>query len=327
MRRLCLVLISTFLLGLSLAHADSSPLVRLEVTHDVRFVASRAQLRALGGGMLAVTLIRGDRSSLRLLDLDTRRVLKFKSAIEAAAFPAFSPDGRLMAFEGRSNNHRVIYVSEWNGKHPRRISARNVDAGNPNWVPTSAGVLFYQEDILGNREIYRVDNLPGDASTPVRITSLGGRNTTPAIAPDQSLLAFSSDTRFPGWDVCFLSSEPRVLRCPLGNTHRTFCRPRWAPSSDKIVYSEGQGLDINLFSFDIESQVSERLTNLPLKEYDGEFSPDGQFIAFAHEVRPDETYELAILRVSDRAITRIATSNGSLRYPSWSLAHSYRVAR
>jgi len=98
-----------------------------------------------------------------------------------------------------------------------------------------------------------------------------------------------------------------------------------------VVFSRGVDDEIDLFLYTLSSQTVEQLTSLPHKEYDATWSPDGDFIAFAHNQNGGENYDVKAIRLSDRQIFSIAQApdtNGirSLRYLSWGESRPYDLA-
>jgi hypothetical protein len=325
--------ISALLFALLAAFASSRGFAQddpvLKVAKDVTIAAELPM-----SGMLAVTLEQGTTQKIRILDLDEEKALEFQSALPSVGFPNFSPDGSAVAFIGTSSLGEDLFWSRWDGVSPEQVTASARVEGNPSWTPDSASLLYFSElpGQPNRREIFKA-SFPGGLLTPgalpniSQITAFGGRNTTPIASPVNEKIAYSTDRFWPGWDVCFFNPSTGEETCPLGNSTETFCRPAWSPDGTKVVISKGVDENIDLYLFTIATQTLEPLTALAHKEYDAVWSPDGSFVAFAHNPNGGEQYEIKAIRMSDRQIFTVAaaTGTGSLRYMSWGEGRPYTI--
>jgi len=73
-------------------------------------------------------------------------------------YPAWSPDGRKIAFHSLRDGSVEIYVMDADGENPVRLTnnALNVQDGNPVWSPDGQSIVFdsFRD---GNFEIYIMD--------------------------------------------------------------------------------------------------------------------------------------------------------------------------
>jgi hypothetical protein len=316
----------------SILGAQETPV--LKVARDVTLSSDLSSPGLSLQGMLAVTLEQPSGSKIRIIDFNSSRVLEFQSSLPSVGSPAFSPDGSALAFVGTSSLGEDLFWSRWDRVSPQQITSSAREEGNPSWAPDSSSLLYYSE-LTGQpnrREVFRAtfpggQPVPGVAASISQITAFGGRNTTPIASPLNQTIAYSTDRFWPGWDVCFFNQSTGLETCPMGNTTETFCRPAWSPDGTRVVISRGEDDDIDLALYTIGTQSLELLTNLPHKEYDGTWSPDGNFIAFAHNPSGGNGYMLKVLRLSDRQIFNVAqvASPGSLRYLSWGEPRPYAV--
>jgi hypothetical protein len=278
-------------------------------------------------GIIALTLERNRTSSIRFLDLERGRVLEFPASVSNAAFPAFSSNGELLTFTGSGNNGRDVFVSRWSGEALEPITFNARDEGNPSFNAADDAVFFFSEINGYEREIHRAS-----LAQPLRmqrVTRLLGQSTTPVESPDAKWLAFTTDKFDPAWNVCLRNQQSGKTTCPFKDLRHSNCRAHWSPDGSKIVFSMELGEEIDLYLYDLTTKQRTHLTDLPGREYDAVWSPDGEYIAFAHSPKGSNTFSLKVIEMRTRTISSLAESpdGGSLRYLSWGPTQAYTLTQ
>jgi Tol biopolymer transport system component len=92
---------------------------------------------------------------------------------EWGPWPAWSPDGRKIAFMSDRDGNREIYVMNADGTGLTRLTNDDVDDENPSWSPDGNQVAFNRR-VLGHLQIFVMN---ADGSAPTRLTEL-----SPAVA-------------------------------------------------------------------------------------------------------------------------------------------------
>lgn len=106
-----------------------------------------------------------------------------------ATSPAFSPDGTLVAFEGRvpSDATTDVYVVAATGGTPTRLTDDAADDAGPAWSPDGQTVYF----VSRRTGTYDVHSVPAAGGAATRITTGSRILGKPAVTPDGLALVFA----------------------------------------------------------------------------------------------------------------------------------------
>ena len=184
--------------------------------------------------------------------------------------------------EGGYFDSRVVFVSEAGPKDNRRkrLAVMDYDGANVQYLTGS-------EDIV----------------LAPRFSKVGDR-----------VLYTSYETGSPRIFVLDVGSvQRRVLESNVGTM--SFA-PRFAPDGQTLVYSISQGSNTDIYSMNINSGATSRLTNTPAIETAPSFSPDGNRIVF--ESDRSGTQQLYVMPASGGEATRMSFGEGRYGTPVWS---------
>lgn len=220
-----------------------------------------------------------------------------------AVEPAWSPDGRLIAFASRRNGHSHIYVMRADGTQVRQVTRGKSDDDGPAWSPDQRRIAFSRD-----RHLFVV----GSAGGPVRSLTrgLGGEAANPAWSPDGKLIAY--DYRRPGfssreiWVIRVDGSHTRlVTRLPAVST-----LPSWSPDGRRIAFQSNlRGRHFEIYTIGRDGRGLRRETRSAIDTIDPAWSPNGKEIAFSRDG--------AIWTVDRTRRVRKVTSGGNDSTPVW----------
>jgi Tol biopolymer transport system component len=114
--------------------------------------------------------------------------------------PAYSPDGRQIAFMSGRSGSWEIWVADSDGSNPEKLTSfEGPVATHPRWSPDGQRIAFYG-DASGNRDIYVIRK---DGSELKRLTSDPSSDTNPGWSADSKWVYFLSRRRNRGeiWKV------------------------------------------------------------------------------------------------------------------------------
>src|SRR5688500_530147 len=101
--------------------------------------------------------------------------------------PAWSPDGRKLAFTSFRDGNAEIYVMNADGSGQKRLTSDQAFDANPTWSPDGTRIAFQSDRAIGRTEIYVMH---ADGGDPARLTysAWDVENYEPAWSPDGTKL-------------------------------------------------------------------------------------------------------------------------------------------
>jgi Tol biopolymer transport system component len=191
--------------------------------------------------------------------------------------PAWSPDGRLIAFVSKRDGVLHVYVMHEDGTGVRRLTDARAEDSGPTWSPDGRRVAFAREGAL-----FVVASTGGPARRLGR--AFGGRVADPAWSPDGKSIAF--DYRPDGssfqeiWVVGADGRDPRRvtrLRALSG-------LPSWSPDGRHLAFQSNlEGGHFEIYSIALAGSVVLRETRSSIDTIEPAWSPDGKEIAFSRD--------------------------------------------
>jgi len=188
------------------------------------------------------------------------------------SMPAWSPDGRLIAFQRASRGRSVLYVTNADGSGERVLP--DGGSGPVSWSPDGRRVIFADEGRLyvtgldWNIRILLLDPMPARAEDP-------------HWSPDGRRIAFALGTETQGADVYVMNAD--------GNGRKRLTRhrpeagwpssPVWSPDGRRIAFL----LPGSLRVMNADGSGKRVLTRFPngILPSSPAWSPDGRAITFA----------------------------------------------
>lgn len=225
--------------------------------------------------------------------------------------PAWSPDGRSLAYVSFHSGLPAIYVQTLRTGAQVRVSARSGINSAPSYSPDGRQLAVALSRRDGNVDVYLLTLATQELR---RLTDDAAIDTEPSFAPDGRSIYFTSDR----------AGAPQVYRQGLAADDRprriTFeggynARPRVSPDGRELAVVTLDRGAYRIGVADAERGGLRVLTGGRLDESPS-YAPNGADIIYA--TREGRRGVLAIVSSDGRIQQRLASSAGEVREPAWS---------
>jgi TolB protein len=291
------------------ATADNLRQVAHKIADDIIFKLLGE--RGIFSTNLSYVIKDGKRYRLVISDADGQNIRNALNSAEPIISPAWSPDGKRVAYVSFEDRKPVIYIHELTtGK---RISLSNQKGNNsaPAWSPDGKKVaLALSRD--GNTQIYLVN---ADGTSLQRLTRGSTIDTEPQFSPDGRFIYFTSDR----------GGNPQIYRMSAngegseGAKRISFKQafvtsPRISPDGKNLVFiaNGGSGFKVHLMNLATGETVA--LTDT-VNDESPSFAANGRYVLYSTRVGARRV--LAAVSVDGSSKQILSIPGADVRQPSW----------
>ncbi len=252
---------------------------------------------------------------LSLESLEKRQVTTPPAGSIGDSTPAFSPDGKVLAFvRGASSRDVEIYVMPATGGEPKRLTFDNRSGRSLAWSTDGREIVFSLW-YYGSLRLWKVPALGG---TPEQLAVGGEGASTLAVSRQGNRLAYSQEFRDTNIWRIGIDGSTRASPTRLISSTRQDYGPQYSPDSKKIAFSSGRSGNNEIWVCDADGLNPVQLTSFAGPDVGSpRWSPDGGQIAF--DSIAEGHRDIFVVSAEGGKRRRLTEDDSEDVRPSWSL--------
>ncbi len=216
--------------------------------------------------------------------------------------------GRIAFVSDMDHGSGEIYVRDFAGSTPTRLTTNTAYDAVPIWSPDGTRIAFSSDG-----DVYVMDP---DGSNQTNLTNgVGSSNTPLDWSPDGTRILFLSDRDGDNdlWVMYADGSQPSQLL----NTAQLELDGAWSPDGTTIAFSRLSGIHSDIWLMDADGSNQRNITNNTSSDSASpSWSPDGTKLAYSSGTHPN--YQIWIMGSDGSNPAMLASAPGTGNYsPAW----------
>ena len=251
----------------------------------------------------------GGRYTLRVADADGEGAQVALNSPEPIISPAWSPDGRELAYVSFESQKAVVYVQDVLTGKRRAVANFRGSNSAPAWSPDgqTLAVTLSKE---GGSQLFLMGRNGENAR---RVTSSSAIDTEPVFAPDGRTIYFVSDRGGSPQIYRTPTSGGAIERVTFGGSYNI--SPTIAPDGRTMAYISRQGGSFKLYVMDLDGSGTPRAVTDTTHDESPSFAPNGRLLVYA--TRSQGRGVLMTTTIDGKIKAKLISSTVDVREPSW----------
>lgn len=207
--------------------------------------------------------------------------------------PAFSPDGKRIAFQSNRDGPYHIFVMDADGSNVSQLTNGDLDDRHPAWSPDGKTLVIDSGDSV-KREIWTIDL---SSKRRTQITKLGAIASFPSFSPDGKRIGFFvyQAGTMDLWTADAGSATPTRLTRDLASEANSQCTfachsAAWSPDGSRLAVTDGDGARVLLLSSSSGQVAAPPISPDDEKSHFPTYLPDGRIVYVTEHVTIDQSW-------------------------------------
>lgn len=204
---------------------------------------------------------------------------------------------------------KEVYVSDYDGANPRRITINRTMNLFPNWSPDGRSIA-YTSYRSGVPDVVISNIYVGTMEAPTKGVS---QNWLPVFSPDGTRLAFTS-SRDGNSEIYVINRDGSDLR-RLTNNPAIDTTPTWSPNGSQIAFTSDRSGSAQIWVVGADGAGLRRISYESYADRPTWSPPPFNEIAFSARTGPG--FDIKILNIANGETRQITFGEGSNESPAW----------
>ncbi len=267
--------------------------------------------RGVNATRIAFVTRAANRYTLRITDADGEGGQVALASPQPIISPAWSPDGRRLAYVSFESRKAVVYVQEVGSGERRAIANYRGSNSAPAWSPDgSTMVVTLSRD--GGSQLYLID--PNGGGQPRRLTQSNSIDTEACFAPDGQKLYFVSD-RGGGPQIYRMAPQPGASPERVTFDGAYNISPAVSPDGRTLAYvNRSSGFRVMTLRLDASDSPPQPITDTNDDEHPS-FAPNSRLLVYS--TRSGGRDVLMTTTLDGKVRSRLQVSGVDVHEPSW----------
>ncbi|MCX6557457.1 MAG: Tol-Pal system beta propeller repeat protein TolB [Candidatus Aminicenantes bacterium] len=208
-----------------------------------------------------------------------------------------------------SGKDRDIYIMDYDGSRPTRITYSNALDMLPSWSADNEKILYTSYRNL-SPELFMFDIYTGKTE----LLSSGGSNYAADWSPVADQIVFTSSKN--GNAEIFLKDMKTGKEKQLTFNPAIDTTPCWSPNGREIAFTSQRSGTPQIYIMDAEGSNIRRITTEGSYHDSSTWSPDGMRLAFVSRI--ENRFDIYVFNLKSNEISKLTENAGRNENPSWS---------
>ena len=218
-----------------------------------------------------------------------------------------------IAFVSDRGGNKEIYVMDYDGTNPRKITATGSIAITPSWSPVDDRIAY---TAFRSQSQPQVEIVSATGGRQPFSQSTAVVNYVPSWSPDGKSIVYSS-RRDGNYEVYLADADGRNPQ-RLTNSPRIDTSPVFNPATGRrIAFVSARSGTPQIYTMSSDGTDVQRVTEGGGDAQNPAYSPDGKMIAFAWQKSGSAGFDIFLFDITSQRFTQLTYSPGNDERPAW----------